>query len=95
MIEKQCWLCGRNGACDPLDRHHVFPGMNRKNSEKYDAVVYLCHNSCHIFGNNAVHRNRENRDKLMDYMQRKLMRENSWTVQDFINIFGKNFLMEE
>ena len=24
MEEKRCWLCGRNGADDPLDVHHIF-----------------------------------------------------------------------
>ena len=29
MEEKRCWLCGRNGADDPLDVHHIFGGANR------------------------------------------------------------------
>ena len=31
--EKECFLCGRNGNGDPLDRHHIFNGANRKKSE--------------------------------------------------------------
>ena len=36
-----CAICGRNGSCDPLDRHHVFGGPLRKLSEKFGAVVDL------------------------------------------------------
>lgn len=57
MDEKRCFLCGRNGAQDPLDRHHIFPGPYRKKSERYGLVVYLCHNRCHIFAKTAVHNN--------------------------------------
>ena len=39
----ECWLCGRNGSVDPLDKHHIFGGPYRKKSEKYGLVVYLCH----------------------------------------------------
>lgn len=24
--ERRCFLCGRNGASDPLERHHIFGG---------------------------------------------------------------------
>ena len=24
-MDKVCWLCGANGSCDPLDKHHIFP----------------------------------------------------------------------
>ena len=34
-MPRACWLCGRNGASDPLDAHHIFGGANRKLSEKY------------------------------------------------------------
>ena len=93
--EKQCFLCGRNGVYDPLDRHHIFGGPNRKKSEKYGLVVYLCHSDCHIFGPNAVHRNAEVMRMLRRYGQRKAMKENGWTIKDFIREFGKNYLHED
>lgn len=93
MIEqRQCWLCGRNGSQDPLDRHHIFGGAKRKKSEKYGLVVYLCHNRCHIFGPEAVHVNAKTMKKLRQYGQKKAMEENGWTTQDFIREFGKNYL---
>lgn len=89
---KQCFLCGRNGAADPLDRHHIFNAPYRKKSEKYGLVVYLCHNSCHIFGRNAVHNNAEKMLLVKQYGQRKAMQEQGWTTEDFIREFGKNYL---
>ncbi len=91
----RCFLCGANGAEDPLDRHHIFGGSNRKKSEKYGLVVYLCHNRCHIFGRYAVHNNAETMQELHEYGQRKAMQENGWSIEAFRTEFGKNYLMEE
>lgn len=89
-----CWLCGRNGTADPLDRHHIFGGANRKKSEKYGLAVCLCHNECHIFGANSAHRSRETAERLYRYGQAKAMRENGWTIDDFRREFGANYLDE-
>lgn len=91
---RQCALCGRNGNGDPLDKHHVFGGANRKLSTKYGAVVYLCHNRCHENGPEAVHRNAAKNRELQIEWQEKLMVENGWTVDDFRSVFGKNYLPE-
>lgn len=90
--EKRCWLCGRNGANDPLDCHHIFGGPYRSKSDKYGLTVYLCHNNCHIFGDKAVHRNKDNMIKLRRYGQKKVMEEQGWTVEQFISEFGKNYI---
>lgn len=90
--EKTCFLCGRNGLNDPLDRHHIFGGPNRKKSERYNLVVYLCHSECHIFGESAAHRNAKTMQVIREYGQRKAMRENGWTVEDFIREFGKSYI---
>lgn len=87
-----CWLCGRNGSADPLDRHHIFGAANRKKSEKYGLVVDLCHSSCHLFGPKAAHNNAETMQKLHEYGQRKIMKEKGWTKEKFIQEFGKNYL---
>lgn len=88
----ECWLCGRNGAADPLDRHHLFGGAYRKKSEKYGLVVYLCHNRCHIFGELAVHNNAATMQRLHEYGQKKVMQEQGWDTGRFIGEFGKNYL---
>lgn len=88
----RCWLCGKNGAGDPLERHHIFQGPLRDKSEKYGLVVYLCGSECHREGKRSVHRCRETRDELMKWGQRKAMDEQGWDVERFREEFGKNFL---
>ena len=89
---RECWLCGANGSSDPLDRHHIFPGAYRTKSEKYGLVVNLCHDNCHIFGKYAVHKNPETMRSLKEYGQRKAMREQHWSIADFVHEFGKNYI---
>lgn len=92
MRQRRCWLCGSDGRYDPLDRHHIFGASNRKKSEKYGLVVYLCHHKCHLFGKEAAHQNAATMQRLHEYGQKKAMRENNWTVDDFRREFGKNYL---
>ena len=89
---RECAICGRNGNGDPLDRHHVFGGCNRKLSEKYGAVVYLCHSRCHEYGPLAVHRNRASQLKLQAREQERIMAEQGWDEDDFRAVFGKSYL---
>lgn len=91
---RSCWLCGRNGTAEPLDKHHIFGGALRKKSEKYGLTVHLCHGSCHIFGEKAVHSCRETMEALHIYGQLKAMREQGWTKEDFMREFGRNYLDE-
>lgn len=91
-MEKRCFLCGANGADDPLDLHHIFGAANRKKSTKYGLTVYLCHNRCHIFGGMSVHQNAKTNMRLKRYGQLKAMQENQWSVDDFIREFGKSYL---
>lgn len=84
----RCHICGRYGN---IEMHHVFGGQRRKISDKYGAVVPLCHN-CHNEPPNGVHHNKEVRLALQAETQRKLMDDHGWTVADFIKVFGKNYL---
>ena len=92
MDEKKCFICGRNGAEDPLDRHHIFGGAYRKKSEKYGLVVYLCHAKCHVFAPSAVHQNSRQMLRLKHYGQKKAMQEQGWSEEDFIREFGKSYI---
>lgn len=94
-MERTCYLCGRNGAKDHLDKHHIFGGAYRNKSEHYGLTVYLCHDRCHENGEHAVHRDAGVMRELRQYGQRKAMEENGWTVGDFIREFGKNYLDPE
>lgn len=88
---RRCFLCGKYG---PTERHHVFPGGLRQKSEKYGAVVDLCH-WCHNEPPDGVHHNRARANLLKQRAQIMLMREQGWTKEDFIREFGKNYLDEE
>lgn len=91
---RTCWLCGKNGTDEPLDRHHIFGGANRRKSEQLGLVVDLCHGSCHISGKRAAHRCRETAQALHEYGQRLAMQRMGWSVQDFVREFGRNYLDE-
>lgn len=93
MEERVCYLCMKAENGDHLDRHHVFGGPNRKKSEKYGAVVYLHHNSCHIFGKQAVHNNIHMNRWIQRRMQKRIMREQGWDMDRWIREFGKNYLV--
>lgn len=90
--DKRCFLCGRNGASDPLDLHHIFGGPYRKKSDRYSLTVYLCHNACHIFGKNAVHNNRAQDLRLKQIGQKAWMEQNGKTKEEFIKEFGRNYV---
>lgn len=85
----QCWLCGRQGA---LEDHHIFGGAYRKKSEKFGLKVGLCGDSCHRNGRMAAHQSKETALKLKQYGQRKYMKEQGATVEEFRAQFGKNYL---
>lgn len=88
----KCFICGMNANLEPLDCHHCFGGALRNKSEKYGLKVYLHHSRCHIFGENSVHVNAKIDRKLKQIAQRKAMKYYGWTVEEFIKIFGKNYL---
>lgn len=92
IYRRTCFLCGRNGSADPLDKHHIFGGSNRRLSEKLGLWVPLCHHRCHDGGPQSVHRNAETAQRLHEYGQRKAMREMGWTAEEFRLNFGKNYL---
>ena len=92
---RSCWLCGRNGTADPLDKHHIFGGAYRNKSEKYGLTVDLCHCDCHLFGKEAAHNCRETMDELHRYGQKLAMQRYGWTKEEFMLEFGKNYLDED
>lgn len=90
---ERCYICGKRGtSIDPLDCHHVFFGPYRSKSEKYGLKVYIHHNSCHIFGNRAVHVNNTICRELQEEVQKIAMEHYGWSVDDFRALFGKNYL---
>lgn len=64
----------------------------RSKSERMGLVVYLCHARCHCVNTGSVHQNASVMRQLRRYGQLKAMREQGWTVDDFIREFGKSYL---
>lgn len=95
MDEKRCFICGRNGNGDRLERHHIFGGANRWKSEKLGLVVWLCGERCHRLGAYSVHQNSEVMRYVRQYGQRKCMREQGWSVAQFRELFGANYLDDD
>lgn len=89
--KERCFVCETNANGDywGLDKHHVFGGANRKKSEKYGLTVYLCHDRCHL---NGVHKYGALDKYLKRLVQKRAMDHYVWSVEDFIKIFGKNYL---
>lgn len=57
----------------------------------YGLVVDLCH-SCHNEPPGGAHFNKDTMLMLHQYGQRKAMRDNNWTVDEFRDEFYKNYL---
>lgn len=87
--EKRCCICG---TTNNLHEHHVIHGnANRKLSEKYGLKVWVCLE--HHTGDNGVHNNAYLDDELKKQAEIKwLLYDYDRSINDFIKIFGKNYL---
>ena len=83
----ECYVCGRRGS---LNKHEVFEGTaNTQKSIEWGMVVALCsfhHNS----SNHGVHYNKELNRRIKQEAQRVFQK--TYPDEDFIKIFGKNYL---
>lgn len=88
----RCFLCminGNNLYYPEVDRHHVFGGSDRKDSEEEGLTVYLCRNH-HVDGPEAVHNNRENDLIIKRYAQ--AVYEQNHTREEFQKRFRMSYL---
>lgn len=88
MTELKCELCGSQAH----HTHHVFGASNKKNSEKYGLLARLCI-YCHTGSNKAVHHCRDTDLRLKRKYQAKF--EETHTREEFISMFGRNYLEED
>ena len=77
-----CYRCGRYA---PEHWHHIFNASNKKRSEKYGAMIKVCW-KCH----RIIHDKEMKQTK--QKAERKMLEYYGWSEQDFIDIFGKNYL---
>ena len=86
--EKVCYITGEDYN---LHRHHVFNGANKDLSEKYGLVIYL-RADWHNLEKYSIHRDAALNRRIKAEVQQIAMEYYDWTVEDFIRIFGKNYL---
>lgn len=87
---EQCVECGKKG----INKHEIFYGTsNRKLSIKYGLVIPLCQAYHHNqFDSIGIHFDKELCDKWHKIGQKKAMEYYNWSEEDFIRIFGRNYL---
>ena len=83
--KNECFVCGDKRG---LEEHHIFQGINRKNSEHYGLKVYLCH-ECHQ-GKEGAHFNNYLRRELHLIGQNAFVKK--YGYEEFIHVFGKDYI---
>ena len=81
---RRCYHCGK--SVGKIDRHEVFFGANRDNSKRYGMWCDLCR-ECHT----EVHQGDGQLNYLLKREAQELF-EQSHTREEFVRIFGKNYL---
>ena len=87
--EKQCLICltEKNLHC-----HHVYEGTGRRKiSDRYGLTVYLCARH-HNMSNEGIHFNKKLDNYVKRWAQKTAMNHYGWSIEEFIKIFGKNYL---
>jgi len=84
--DPRCFFCGKTVE---LERHHIYPGANRKWSEKFGLWVWSC-NYHHTDPKEGVQYNRKKADNLKRLGQ--IAFEARHTHDEFMEIFGKNYI---
>ena len=86
--KKECYI---SGTVRDLHKHHIFYGRGKRGlSEQYGLWVYLTAN-LHT-GSAGVHFNKNFDTSLKQHAQRKAMKHYGWSREEFIKIFGRNYL---
>jgi len=84
----KCVVCGITTG---INKHEVFYGKNRQNSINYKFIIPLCQK--HHTGKNGIHFNNE-LNLFYKRLCQKKFEEEYGTRNDFIKIFGRNYLDE-
>jgi hypothetical protein len=85
---EHCIICGKA----PINKHEIFYGSNRHNSIKWGLVIPLCTAEHHVGNAIGIHA-----DKELDRIWKKkgqlaYMKHYNKNIDEFISVFGKNYL---
>jgi hypothetical protein len=80
--------CAECGSTYCIEKHHVFPGPNRKISEKYGMVEDLCA-ECHR-GPAGIHFNKEMAIRYK--MKHQILFEDRYGHEAWMKMVGRNYL---
>lgn len=80
-----CYLCGKRNASDV---HHIFEGSNRSASDEYGLTIRICR-ECHMY----IHHFPKSKTavELKKYAQKKAMEHYGWSIEEWIEKFGKDY----
>ncbi len=85
---KHCIICGKA----PVNKHEIFYGSNRHNSIKYGLVIPLCTSEHHVGNAKGIHADKKLDLEWKQKGQQAFMKHYNKNVDEFISIFGKNYL---
>lgn len=85
----ECYLCGKRCR---TQRHEIFHGsLRRERSKQYGLWVSLCP-ECHF----KLHNSNGEKDRFLKRSgEMTAINKYGWTKEEFIRIFGKNYLEED
>jgi hypothetical protein len=82
----RCYICGKYGE---MQTHHLLHGTaNRKQADKYGLTVHLCHR-CHM---------RLHDEGVFDRNLQRIAQtafEAKYSHEEWMRIFGKNYILED
>ena len=86
---KECFICGKRSC---IEVHHIFGAFRRKKSEQYGLLLYLCKE--HHTGTNGCHGKKGSilQNQFHKIGQNSYIKTYNKTVEDFMEVFGKNYL---
>ena len=85
---EHCIICGKA----PINKHEIFYGSNRHNSIKYGLVILLCIAEHHVGNVKGIHADKKLDLEWKQKGQQAFMKHYNKNIEDFINVFGKNYL---
>ena len=85
----QCAYCGRTDRA--LQRHEAFHGAFRTKSKELGCWLLICFD-CH---DRLHHKDARIDREIKEFMQREAMRHYGWSVDEFRQRFGKNYLEDD